>query len=93
MRFIPVQFGEPNPAISKPNPGDAFHLPPPAPAIQAPEPGQLTNALANSDRLDVMQLTDELEVHRAILAASLGGICLATCLLAGHPALRGREPR
>ena len=36
-----------------------------------------------------MQLTDELEVHRAILAASLGGICLATCLLDAHPALRG----
>jgi hypothetical protein len=36
---------------------------------------------AEDPRLEhVMQLTDELEVHRAILAASLGGICLATCL-------------
>jgi hypothetical protein len=90
MSFIPVQLGEPEPAVPQPDSRDAFHLPPAALTIQAPEPGQLTDALADSDRLDVLQLTDELEVHRTILAACPGAF-LATRLLDADPTLRGRS--
>jgi hypothetical protein len=61
--FIPVQFREPESAVSQPDSGDAFHLPPPALAIQAAQPWQLPYAAAGGDRLDVGDVTDKLEVH------------------------------
>jgi hypothetical protein len=45
--FIPVQLGEPKPAVLQPNACDPFHPPPAAFPIQASQPRQLANTLAD----------------------------------------------
>lgn len=63
VRFIPMDFREPNPAVPQPNPGAPFHLPPVAFAIQAPKSCEVADSTTDRDRLDVGDVADELEVH------------------------------
>src|SRR6266545_3377984 len=55
MCFIPVQLGEPEPAVPQPDSSDAFHLPPAALTIEA--------LIAPLDEVSIHDLS-HLEVYR-----------------------------
>lgn len=58
-----MQLRESNAAISEPDPGDAFHLPPVALAIQAPEPRQVADSAISRNGFDVCEVPDNLDIH------------------------------
>ena len=64
MSFIPVQFRKPDPAASKPQVGDPFHLPPPAGTVHLPEAPEISNRRANRDGFDLPDLSKDLKSHR-----------------------------
>jgi hypothetical protein len=66
MRFIPVDFCKPNPAISETDSSNALHLPPVALAIQATKSREISDSSASRDRFNVSDIAGELEVHSVI---------------------------
>ena len=63
VRFIPMDFSEPNPASPQPDPGGPFHLPPVAFAIQAAKSCEVANSATGRDRFNVLEIADTFEVH------------------------------
>lgn len=67
MCLVPVQFCFANRTIGQPNGGNTFYFSPLADTILPVEPPTITNALARGDDLDVPDLADNLELHKAQL--------------------------
>src|SRR5207244_12944580 len=76
VRFIPMDFSEPNPAVPQANPCAALHLPPVPFAIQASEPCEVADSATGRDRFDVGDVADEFEVHRRRILAVSQRVCL-----------------
>ena len=65
-----MQFRQPHLATSESDPGRSFHLPPVALPIQAPEARKIANTSTGRDRLNVSNLSKELEIHRTTILAT-----------------------
>jgi hypothetical protein len=92
VRFIPVQFSEPNPTVPQSDTRAAFHLPPVALAIQPAEPRQIADSVACRDGLDIRNLAEELEIHRCGILSSRGCCFLDSAAFWAEEDLRTQAP-
>ena len=67
MCLVPMQLCFANRTIGEPNDGNTFYFSPLACAIFPVEPPTITNALARGDDLDVLELANNLKLHKAQL--------------------------
>ena len=63
MGFVPMQFRESDAAVLKTHVGHPLHFAPSAGTVNLFEPGDLADRLADGDRLDILDLADDLEMH------------------------------
>ena len=58
-----MQFGKADSATSKPHLSDPFQFPPATRAVEPAEPGKVADGAADRDRLDILDLSNDLEIH------------------------------
>src|SRR5215471_10569950 len=63
VSFIPVYLSSTDRATSQPHSGGSFQFSPTTSAVAFPKPRDIANRSADSDRLDILDLSDNLEVH------------------------------
>lgn len=83
MCFVPVDFSDAHCTIAKPDVGHTFHLAPVTSTKLRAQFREVTNAGANSDRLDVAHAPYDFEVHVRVSLPGLG-----TCAFAAAQAKR-----
>jgi hypothetical protein len=64
MGFVPMQFHEPDSAALEPHLGNSLQLETSAKTIGFLEPGKVADGRPDGDSLDLLDLSDDLEVHR-----------------------------
>jgi hypothetical protein len=65
-----MNFSSSDDAVSQSNPRRAFQFPPPSRAERAPEPHDIPDSATDRYGFDVLNLTDDFNVHNSILGSA-----------------------
>lgn len=67
VSLIPMNFSHSNGALGQTHAGDSLKLPPPTGAELAPQSHDIFDPTTNGNRFNLLDFTDDLKVHLAIL--------------------------
>jgi hypothetical protein len=68
VSFVPVYLRQPGNAIRKPDAGNSLSFPPAAAAIELAQSPDFPNGRADRERLDMGDVSNDLEVHEVMLS-------------------------
>lgn len=71
MGLVPWQFHESDAAVLKAHVGDFFQFPPSTRTANLLEPGESVNGPADGYGLDILDLSDDFEIHSREIVAKL----------------------
>lgn len=92
MSFVPVYLRKPSRAIRKSDTGDTLPLPPAAATVEFAQSCNFPNGRADSKRLDMGNVSDDLKVHQPMLSNHRDLVKLPSNVSGNRRARGGRRP-